>query len=269
MLQRIGPFKYCLVIVLAFIFIFAVSFSAFGLKPFQIKEYVTDNAGLIQEAERSQLSILLDEYAKQTGNQILVVTIPSLEEEDLVDFTEQLFTLNKPGQKGKDNGIIVLIAEQERKIRIEVGYGLEGPVPDGKAGAIIREQITPYFKNSDYASGIKSGVYALITAITPDYVLPSNQLPSMPVERQSRRGSFPGTLIIILIVIVFSIISSLRGSQTNRSRYRRGYSQPWFWGGGGFGGGSSGGGLFGGGGGGFSGGGGGGGFGGGGASGGW
>ncbi len=263
MLQRIGLYRYYLVIVLAFILIFAVSFTAYGLNPFRINQYVTDNAGLMPETERNQLSILLADYAKQTGNQLLVVTIPGLEEEDLIDFTENLFALNKPGQKGKDNGLILLIALQERQIRIEVGYGLEGPVPDGKAGAIIREQITPYFKAGDYVSGIKSGVYALINTITPDYALPANQLPSVRVERRHSRGSLPGTLIIILIMIVFSIFS---GSQTNRRRYRRGYSQPWFWGGGGFGGGSSGGSSFGGGGG-FSGGGGS--FGGGGASGGW
>jgi uncharacterized protein len=264
MLKRIRLFRYGLGIGLTFILILTLSFMAFGLKPFKINQYVTDNAGLMPEAERAQLSSLLDDYAKQTGNQILVVAIPSLEGEDYTDFTESLFKLNKPGQKGKDNGIILMVALADHKIRIEVGYGLEGPVPDGKAGTIIREQITPYFKAGDYTSGIKAGVYALINAITPDYSLPANQLPQAPVQHES--GSFPFSFIIVLIVAVFSFIGSIRGSRTNRGRYRRGYHEPWFWGGGGFGGGSSGGSSFGGGGG-FSGGGGG--FGGGGAGGSW
>jgi uncharacterized protein len=259
MFRRIRPFKYGLAIVVAVVLILVVSFAAFGLKPFTIREYVTDQAGILSEGTRGQLANLLSEYAKQTTNQILVVTIPSLEEESLEDFALRLAELNKPGQKGKDNGIILLVAEQERKVRIEVGYGLEGQVPDGKAGTIIREQIIPYFKNGDYNSGITAGTYALITAITPDYQLPTGQLQEAPpVQSRRSRTTFPGVLIMVVILGIFSWISSLRN---NNRRVRRGYSEPWFWGGGG------GGGFSGGSGGGFSGGGGS--FGGGGSSGSW
>jgi uncharacterized protein len=229
MLKRIRPLKYGLAIVLAAIFILAVSVAAFGLKPFTIREYVTDQAGILSETTRDQLSYLLSEYDKQTSNQILVVTVPSLEGEDYIDFTESLFSLNKPGQKGKDNGIILMVALQDRKIRIEVGYGLEEQVPDGKAGTIYREQITPYFKAGDYNSGIAAGVYALITAITPDYQLPTGQISEMPVQPKTGRSSLP---LIIIIVLLF-VISSLFGNSRNNRRIRRGYSEPWFWGGGG------------------------------------
>jgi uncharacterized protein len=248
MLKRIRPLKYGLAIVLAAIFILTVSVAALGLKPFTIREYVTDQAGILSETTRDQLSNLLADYDKQTGNQILVVTVPSLEGEDYIDFTEGLFSLNKPGQKGKDNGIILMVALQDRKIRIEVGYGLEEQVPDGKAGTIYREQITPYFKAGDFNSGITAGVYALITAITPDYPLPSGQISEQPVRRKTGRSSLPLLIIVGLLVL----ISSLFGNSRNNSnrRFRRGYSEPWFWGGGGgFGGGSSRGGFSGGGGG--------------------
>lgn len=240
MLKRIRPLKYGLTIVLATIFILAVSVAAFGLKPFTIREYVTDQAGVLSETTRNQLSNLLAEYDKQTSNQILVVAIPSLEGEDYIDFTENLFNLNKPGQKGKDNGIILMVALQDRKIRIEVGYGLEEQVPDGKAGTIYREQITPYFKAGDYNSGITAGVYALIKAITPDYPLPTGQISEMPVRHKTGRSSLP----LIIIIILLFVISSLFGNSRNNRRIRRGYSEPWFWGGGGSGfsgGGSSGG----------------------------
>lgn len=258
MIKRICSRKIGLAMVLAAIFILAVSVAAFGLKPFTIREYVTDQAGLLSETGRGQLANVLSEYAKQTSNQILVVTIPSLEEELLEDFTLRLAELNKPGQKGKDNGIILLVAAQERQVRIEVGYGLEGQMPDGKAGTIIREQMIPYFKNGDFNSGITAGAYAIITAITPDYPLSANQLPEIPVQSRRGRTSMPGILIMAIILGIFSWIGSLR----NNRRVRRGYSEPWFWGGGGSGGGFSGGS-----GGGFSGGGGS--FGGGGSSGSW
>ncbi|HEX3044960.1 MAG TPA: TPM domain-containing protein, partial [Bacillota bacterium] len=238
---------------IAIVFVFTVGMAAFGLEPFKITEYVTDRAGILSENDRSQIASQLADYADATGNQILVVTIPSLEGEDLIDFTEQLFTLNKPGQKGKDNGLILLIAQQERQIRIEVGYGLEGPVPDGKAGAIIREQISPYFKAGDFYNGIFAGVNAIIQAITPEYNL-TNPVPS-PETRSHPRNSSAGAVVGLIIAFIILIFGNLGNNR--RRRFRRGYSEPWFWGGGGgrrggggfggFGGGSSGGGGFGGG----------------------
>jgi uncharacterized protein len=238
--------------------------AAFALEPFKIERYVTDQAGLLAETENRQLAGLLDQYARETGNQILVVTLPTLENREVTEFTEELFKLNQPGQKGKDNGAILLVAKAEHKIRIEVGYGLEGTLPDGKAGTIIRETISPYFKANDYHSGIMAGVSAMITAITPDY-----QLDNVPAPRQERRqddnGFSPLAIIIFVLIMIGSSIFNWSNRFNHRRRYRSGYSEPWFWGGGGSGG--WGGGSGGSGGGGFSGGGGG--FGGGGASGGW
>ena len=236
MLKADRPLKISLTILIAIGFLFAINFTAFGMKPFSVKEYVTDNAGLLTETERGQLAGILKDYATKTSNQIMVVTIPSLEQEDLTDFTERLFALNKPGQKDKNNGIILFVALQEKKIRIEVGYGLEEQVPDGKAGTIIREQITPFFKANDYPSGIKSGVFALITAITPDYSLPTDQIPQRPV-RHGQDRSLPGAFIIAIIIALISFLGGMRGSNSHRGRFRRGYSEPWYWGGGGYGGG--------------------------------
>ncbi len=225
--RRFCLLRYGLLVVMELILLFGVSFTAFGLKPFQVKEYVTDNAGLMlmPEKQRSQLSNLLGDYAEQTGNQLLVITIPSLEDEDLVGFTERMFALNKPGQKGKDNGIIVLIAAQEHKIRIEVGYGLEGPVPDGKAGAIIREQIAPYFKAGEYSSGIIAGVYALIAAISPDYSLPADKPPS--ITNDDKKPDYLSFIFAFLFLFTPIIISLINNRQ---SKWRRegGYSESGF-----------------------------------------
>jgi len=238
--------------------LFAVSGAVWALEPFKIEEYVTDRAGMMTEDKRGELAAQLAAYATQTGNQLLVVTLPNLEGEELVDFSERLFALNQPGEKGKDNGLIFLVALKERKIRIEVGYGLEEAVPDGKAGTIIREVIAPYFKNGAYEQGIIAGVAAVVGAISPDYQ-GFSQSASVP------RGEKSSPLKWIFVAFFILIIFAGRNSGLQRRRYRSGYSEPFFWGGGPWSGGGSGGGGFGGGG--FSGGGGG--FGGGGASGGW
>jgi uncharacterized protein len=247
--------------IIALLLLALCSGAALALEPFAIREYVTDRAGMLSDTERQGLATELWKYDQATGNQILVVTVPSLEDRETVEFTEALFELNQPGQKGKDNGIILFVAQAERKIRIEVGYGLESVVPDGRAGTIIRDEISPRFKAGDFGGGISAGAISIIRAITPDYSFSE----SVPAPRRTKDRSFPAAFIVAMVLFgVVSIFGNRGRSQTYR-RYRRGYSEPWYWGGGGSGGGWSGGGS--GGGGGFSGGGGS--FGGGGASGDW
>lgn len=248
-------------IIIALFLVGWFSTAASGMEAFKVSQYVTDRAGVLSQNEQAQLSQGLYRYAEVTGNQILVVVIPSLEGEELVDFTERLFELNRPGVEGKDNGLILLVSLEERKIRIEVGYGLEETVPDGRAGNIIRNEIAPRFQQGDYYGGISAGVYSIIKSITPAYEIEGYQ--GTPVRRREG-SSFPSALIVALIIAFFSIISGYRGNQTYHRRYRRGYSETGYWGDGGFGGGFGGGRSSGGG---FRGGGGR--FGGGGASGGW
>jgi uncharacterized protein len=249
--------------IITLLFLMGSVAAALALEPFSVNQYVTDQAGLLPEDASRQLARQLGQYARDTGNQLLVITLPTLENREIVEFTEALFKLNQPGQKGKDNGAVLLVAKAERKIRIEVGYGLEGVLPDGKAGTIIREEIASRFKAGDFSGGIIAGVGAMIRAITPDYSLDS--LPeTRPAPRRTERGLSPFAVLIFIIIFVMSSVFNRFGRINQRRRYRSGYSEPWYWGGGGpFGG--SGGGW--GDGGGFSGGGGG--FGGGGASGDW
>ncbi|HBF36736.1 MAG TPA: hypothetical protein DDW50_05390, partial [Firmicutes bacterium] len=238
-----------LVPIIVLLLLVVASGSAFGMSPFKIDSYVTDKAQLLSENERGELASRLDKYARDTGNQLLVVTIPSLENEELTDFTENLFKLNKPGQKGKDNGLIFLVALKEHQVRIEVGYGLEAVLPDGKTGAIIREQITPFFKSNDYYGGLSSGVDAMIAAISPKYV--GGNPSSIPV-RKSSDHAFPFAFLVAVVIFFISIFGNIgRSARQQHYRHRRGFSEPWYWGGGGggfsgggFGGGSSDGGGF-------------------------
>ncbi len=126
---------------------------------------VSDYAKILRPEEVSTLEAILSNYERETTNQIVIAIFNSLEGWDIEDFSIRLAEKWKIGQKGKDNGIIILVALSERKIRIEVGYGLEGSVPDITARDIIDRKIVPYFKKSDYFNGLREGVDYLIKAI--------------------------------------------------------------------------------------------------------
>jgi uncharacterized protein len=123
---------------------------------------VNDYAGLIPADRAQALEDRLAAFEQETGHQIAVLTIPSLKGDILEDFSIRLAETWKIGQKGFDNGAILLVAQQERKIRIEVGYGFEGILPDAVASRIIREAIAPRLREGDYATGIDAGTEAII-----------------------------------------------------------------------------------------------------------
>jgi uncharacterized protein len=209
--------------------------------------YVTDDAGVLPAGIRESLNTRLEAFDKQTSTQVVVVALSSLNGEPLEEASRRIVIRNRMGRKGKDNGVLLLIVRDERKIRIEVGRGLEGVLTDALSSQIIRKEIVPHFKANDYPGGITAGVEAIMAATRNEYT-------ADPSGGESGEGGNIG--VIIAIMIVAFIMSRMR------SGLRRGGIFPPM---GGFGGGSFGGGSFGGGG--FSGGGGS--FGGGGASGGW
>jgi uncharacterized protein len=121
---------------------FAPSAQALDI-PAKPQGYVHDAAGVLSPAAQSKLNAALFQFEQATSNQIVVAVFPSLENEALEDFSIRLTETWKPGQRGKDNGVILLIFKQERLIRIEVGYGLEGALTDAESGLIIQQVIAP------------------------------------------------------------------------------------------------------------------------------
>jgi len=248
--------------------------------------YVTDAANILDASSRQTLEQQLSDFEKQTSIEIAVATVPSLEGETVEDYAVALFKQWGVGKKGKDNGVLLLIAPNERKMRIEVGYGLEGKLNDGLCGQIIRDQITPEFKIGHYGLGIAHGVDTIVQVLRDEPVMLSHK-PGLPLWYDGVLpivGAFfvlPITVFTIILAIFVNrlMTGSLLGFLLipiglilDIRRYSRGISGPLGgigsrsrWGGytnyGGFGGGFSGGGGFGGFGGGSSGGGG--------ASGGW
>ena len=126
---------------------------------------VNDNAQILSEATRNSLSEKLKEHEIRTTNQVVILTVPSLENESIEDYAYKVFNEWKLGQKDKDNGILIVVVPDERRMRIEVGYGLEGTLPDILAGRIIQNIMAPRFREGDFDTGITEGVNAVITIL--------------------------------------------------------------------------------------------------------
>lgn len=123
---------------------------------------VVDNAEILKPETRKRLAERLRQHEQKTTNQIAVLTVPTLNGESVEEYAVRVFEQWKLGQKGKDNGVLVVIAPKERRMRIEAGYGLEGILPDVVAARIIRNVMTPRFKEGDYDGGVIQGVEATI-----------------------------------------------------------------------------------------------------------
>ena len=144
---------------------------------------VVDDAGLLSPADRAALVDRLRTLESETTVQIVVVTIPSLEGEPVEDFAMRLAEAWRIGRAGTDNGVLVLVSRDDHRVRIEVGYGLEAVIPDGLAGRIIRERMTPRFKEGDYAGGLFAAVEGLELAARREYPARSvspGRSPSLP-----------------------------------------------------------------------------------------
>jgi len=126
---------------------------------------VVDNAEILKQTTRERIAALAKAHEEKTTDQIAVLTIATLGGESVEEYATRVFDAWKLGQKGKDNGVLVVVAPQDRKMRIEVGYGLEGALTDVAASRIIRNVITPAFKDGDFDRGIEGGVAAIIAQL--------------------------------------------------------------------------------------------------------
>lgn len=236
---------------------------------------VVDTANIIPPADEAALTQKLAALEQASSRQLVVATVPSLQGNDIADYGYQLGRHWGIGQKGANNGIILLVAPTERKVRIDVGYGLEPIMTDALSHQIITQQILPAFKSNDYPGGINAGADAIIAQLqAPPEQAEQKALEAQQAQAQRQSSGGGGSIFPLIfwgVVLLFFVLPMIRGGR--RGRRHRG-SGVFIWGpglgGGGWGGGGGGGGFggFGGGGGGDFGGGGGS-FGGGGASGDW
>ena len=227
---------------------FALAVFAAEVIPPAPEKFFNDYAGVVSPGTAAQLNQRLEQFERDTSSQILVAIFPKMQSDSSIeDYTVRVAQSWKAGQKGKDNGAVLFVFAQDHKLYLQVGYGLEGALPDALCKRIIANEITPRFKAGDFDGGLSAGVSAILAATKGEYTgsgrtVASNQnVPLLPLLV----GGF------VVIVVLFSLV---RASRKQRGMvYRRGgYSSYGGWG---IGGGSSGGGGFSGGGGSFGGGG--------------
>ena len=272
-MRPLGAFL-CLIVLLL-----AVPAAAQGFP--ELSGRVVDQADLLPPEHEAALTQRLEALERQSSRQLVVATVTSLNGLEIEDYGYQLGRHWRIGQEGANNGVVLLVAPNERKVRIEVGYGLEGVMTDALSSQIVRNDILPHFRDGDYRGGINAGVEAIIAQLqAPPEAAEQRALEAVRnAERGEQRGGGSSGFVLLfwLVVIGFIVLPMLSSGFSGRKyrgrrRGRRGGGPVVIWGPG-WGGGSSHGSSWGGsswgggGGGGFSGGGGS--FGGGGASGGW
>lgn len=150
---------------------------AWAAMPAKPQGWVSDFAGIMSDTIKSQVNDLSVEVKRSTGDEIAVVTVPSLEGMSVEEYAVGLFKKWGIGEKGKDNGVLFLVAPIEHKARIEVGYGLEPVITDGRAGEIIRVTVIPFFKAGDYDQGILQGSRQIAALLTGKDFVPSTPIP--------------------------------------------------------------------------------------------
>ena len=225
---------------------------------------VNDYARILSAETNQRLTTKLAAYEQTTGHQLAILTVPSLDGDPIEDFGIRVVESWKLGKKDRDDGILMLIASRDRKMRIEVGYGLEGDLPDAAAGQIVRDLMAPHFKRGDYDTGVAAAVDAILRRTGGETLVGGDAPKAQGKARTAKqpKAAPVGVLgwigwalaalfkvaffgIFIIVVIVLLLFNSFGG----------GRSRGFYIGGGGFGSGGGGGGGFGGGGGGFGGGG--------------
>ncbi len=203
-----------------------------------IKMWATDFTNTLTKSELDELNYRLKTYEDSTSNQLVVLMIASLNGYPIEEVANEIFTKNRIGTKKNDNGVLLLIAKDDRKLRIEVGYGLEGVLPDALCSSIIRNVIVPRLKAEQYYLAISEGINTIISAIGGEYL----------ADNATKEEDEPLPLFFIIFIIILFVIFVNRGGMRG-GVYRTGGFGGWSsggsgWGGGGFsgGGGSSGGG---------------------------
>jgi len=187
---------------------------------------VNDYAGALAAGARARLENVLAEGERATGAQVVIAIFPSLEGESFEDFSIRLAERWRVGRKGLDDGAIVVVFLKERRVRIEVGYGLEGAIPDVEASRIIRETIAPRFREGRYDAGLEASARALYARVET----------KAPAERRGTRkrgGNFPFwgvvgffAILAVIAVMLYREAAGTRGLARGYTAGRRGWGVP-------------------------------------------
>jgi uncharacterized protein len=178
-------------------------------------KYFNDLAGAVRAETAAQLNEELAAFDRETSSQIVVSIFPKMEtDSSLEDYAQRIFEAWKPGRAKLDNGALLLVFVQDRKLRIHTGYGLEGALPDAICKRIIEDEITPRFKARDFDGGMKAGVAAMIAAAKGEYRGSGRTV--LEERTRERSPGSPGGLLIVFFIITTIAILAARMGQANR-----------------------------------------------------
>ncbi len=232
-------------VIIAAVFIEILSLGAYAADASvpEYSGYVNDFAGIISAGNKAAITALAGELERKTTAQMAIVTVTTVLPLDIESYAVKLFAKWGIGAKGKDNGVLLLIAFRDRKMRIEVGYGLEGAIPDALAKIIITDYITPSFKQGDYSGGIAKGAVGIAKLAAKEYNVELSEFGTLPagLPVPEEPTALESALRLIFTIVVIVLFLSLRmgffwflflpGSYRRRGGY---------WHGGGYGGNSGG-----------------------------
>lgn len=190
-----------------FLLVLALAPAAYAREVPYLSGRVVDEAAMIPPDARQRIEQKLAAYEQRTGNQVAVLTVESLQGDPLEDFSLRTVETWKLGKRGTDNGVLFLVAEQDRQMRIEVGYGLEPVLTDAESGRILDNVVRPAFRNGDFGGGIERGVDSVLSA------LGGEEVPQAAPAPAAETGNVPAgfKLIILFILGVFSLAALTSG----------------------------------------------------------
>jgi uncharacterized protein len=245
--------RFSLVLVPVLLGAIALGLAAAEKLPPPPTRYFADFSGTIPAADADRFNTQLEEFERRSSSQVVVAVFPRMESgSSIEDYVHRLFQAWQIGQRQKNNGALLAVFLQDRAMRIEVGYGLEGAIPDAIAKRIIEERIVPEFRQANYVAGIQAGITGLLQAATGEF----QGTGRTNADRGSGRGrgrGFPLGLLVVLLLVISAAAQRRRPRGTVFHRGGRGhYRGPWSgwgswpsggsgWGGGGWSGGGSGG----------------------------
>jgi len=196
-------------LMLALALLFSLCFAGFAADEYPaLTGRITDQANIIPQQARTEIESKLQDLEQKSGIQLAVATVSSLNGQEIEPYANQLFRTWKLGEKEKNNGVLLLVAPNERRVRIEVGYGLEGTLTDALSKVIITNAMVPRLKKADYGDAITRGVDDIITVLTTDSS-EWQKKPELRSDRQSRTDEIsPLFALLIFGVILFFILRS-------------------------------------------------------------
>ncbi|MCD6460975.1 TPM domain-containing protein [bacterium] len=204
MLKNLRFFYFSLI----FLAILSFALNAYSYPVPKYTHYINDYANIIKPAQQQKLQSFMQSLDRQTGIEIAVLTMKTIEREPIDDFANETFNTWRVGKKGKDNGVLLVVVIDDKTARIEVGYGLEGVLPDGLCGEIL-DKMTVFFAKEEYSFGIYKGVTLIINEVIAQYGIKIDNFTNLARIETNRhkKGSLFFSLIRIIFFMIFFLLA--------------------------------------------------------------